>query len=383
MKSLSENILVPVSVVLGVALVLMGVVIAVALTQRVEQRLDRLEQRGVTSIVAVLSAADPAYLPSIEQDVTRLQWVTLVLGGTGVGVVYLGLLYIVWSGWKSTTMRRILLEAANAQLEDRVEERVGELKQTNERLELEVGQRRKAEEELHRSRHRMAIAEESLRKEIAEMLHGKVQTSLLVAWHRLGECEALLEKDPAGAKALLIEMRDELDRIREREVREASHSLHPSVIRVGLLPAVRTLLESFEGEFQVSLDAAEEVVKLDDVLTNRIPEPVRLVAYRVLQEGLSNIRRHAGAKSIAVTLGLTPEGELIVTVMDDGRGFDVQKTGPGLGLSSIADRVAVAGGTWELRSTPDGGTTLSVKLPIGTVLSPEPQPEPAGQVRTT
>ena len=110
-----------------------------------------------------------------------------------------------------------------------------------------MSQRRKAEEELNRSRFRMASAEEGLRKEIAEMLHGKVQTSLLVAWHRLGECEGLLEKDPSEAKALLQEIREELDRIREREVREASHSLHPSVIRVGLLPAVRTLLESFEG----------------------------------------------------------------------------------------------------------------------------------------
>lgn len=381
MKSLSENILIPVAVVLGVALVLMGVVIAVTLTQRVDQRLNRLEQRGVSSMVAALSTIEPGYLPQLEQDVARLQWVTLVLGGAGVGVVYLGLLYIVWSGWKTTTMRRILLEAANAQLEERVEARVGELKQTNERLQVEVGQRRKAEEELHRSRYRMASAEEGLRKGIAEMLHGKVQTSLLVAWHRLGECEALLDKNPAEARALLLEIREELDRIREREVREASHSLHPSVIRVGLLPAVRTLLESFEGEFKVSLDAAEEVVRLDDVLTNRIPEPVRLVAYRVLQEGLSNIRRHSGAKSLAVFLGLTPEGELIVTVMDDGHGFDVEKTGPGLGLSSIADRVAVAGGIWEVRSTPGGGTALSVKLPLGAVQSPEPQPEPVGQVR--
>ena len=121
MKSLSENIFVPVSVVLGVAMVLMGVVVAVTLTQRVNLRLDRLEQGGAASIAAAFSTIEPGYLPQIEQDVTRLQWVTVVLGGAGVGVVYLGLLYIVWSGWKSTTMRRILLEAANAQLEDRVE----------------------------------------------------------------------------------------------------------------------------------------------------------------------------------------------------------------------------------------------------------------------
>jgi signal transduction histidine kinase len=379
MKSLSENIFVPVSVVLGVAMVLMGVVVAVTLTQRVNLRLDRLEQGGAASIAAAFSTIEPGYLPQIEQDVTRLQWVTVVLGGAGVGVVYLGLLYIVWSGWKSTTMRRILLEAANAQLEDRVEERVREFKRTNERLQVEVSQRRKAEEELNRSRFRMASAEEGLRKEIAEMLHGKVQTSLLVAWHRLGECEGLLEKDPSEAKALLQEIREELDRIREREVREASHSLHPSVIRVGLLPAVRTLLESFEGEFKVSLDGAEEVVRLDDVLTNRIPEPVRLVAYRVLQEGLSNIRRHAGAKSLAVSVSIGPEGDLIVTVVDDGQGFDVEKTDQGLGLSSIADRVAVAGGEWQIKSTPGHGTTLMVKLPLETVPSPESQPELVSQ----
>jgi signal transduction histidine kinase len=229
----------------------------------------------------------------------------------------------------------------------------------------------------------MATAEEGLRKEIAEMLHGKVQTSLLVAWHRLGECEALLDKNTGEAKTLLLEIREELDRIREREVREASHTLHPSVIRVGLLPAVRTLLESFEGEFKVSLDTDEAIVKLDDVLYNRIPEPVRLAAYRVLQEGLSNVRRHSGANSLAVSLGITQDGELALTLKDDGHGFDVDKTGPGLGLSSIADRVAVAGGTWEVRSAIDVGTTISVRLPVGTIPGPEPQqPEPVVHPQT-
>ncbi|MBM3945320.1 MAG: hypothetical protein FJ317_07535, partial [SAR202 cluster bacterium] len=237
---LSENILAPFMVVISAALVLMGVMVAVVFAQRVDERLDRFQQLGFPSPANPVSAADRVELANLESDVDTLQLAALISGGVGLAVVYLGLLYIVWSGWKSTTMRRIILEAANAQLEDRVEARVVELREANQRLQGEIGQRQKAEDELQQSRQRIASAEEGLRKHIAETLHGKVQTSLLVAWHKMGESLTLMEQDPVQAKEMLTEVRSDLDRIREKEVREVSHTLHPSVIRVGLLPAVRT-----------------------------------------------------------------------------------------------------------------------------------------------
>ncbi|MDA1188194.1 MAG: hypothetical protein O2854_00725 [Chloroflexi bacterium] len=360
-KSLSENMLAPFLVVISAALVLMGVMVGIVFAQRLDNRLDRFQQAGLSS--AAVSPADRLTFTDLESDVATLQIAALIAGGVGLFIVYLGLLYIVWAGWKSTTMRRILLEAANSQLEERVEERVAELREANERLQTEVQQREKAESEVQRSRQRIASAEEGLRKEIAEVLHGKVQTSLLVAWHRLGESVALLDRKPDEAKAAFIEIRDEIDRIREREVREVSHTLHPSVIRVGLLPAVRALLESYESDFSVALSASDEVAKLDDVLDNQIAEPIRLIAYRVLQESISNVQRHAEAEKILVTLGLVEDRQLLISIKDNGKGFKPGTIKYGLGLNSIADRVAIAGGSWSIESSLDAGTTLTVQLP--------------------
>src|SRR5439155_8155532 len=82
--------------------------------------------------------------------------------------------------------------------------------------------------ELRRARQRTAATEERLRAEVAEQLHGPVQTRLLVAWHRLAQCRDLLTSDPDAAVRLLDEVREEIDRVREDGVRSASHQLHPS-----------------------------------------------------------------------------------------------------------------------------------------------------------
>src|SRR5262249_35849738 len=84
-------------------------------------------------------------------------------------------------------------------------------------------------EELERSRRLIAAAEERLRRQIAELLHSRVQNRLLLAWYRLEDCRALLEDHPAGA--LLDEVSRQLYQLREHDVREVSHLLHPSIIQ--------------------------------------------------------------------------------------------------------------------------------------------------------
>ena len=239
-----------------------------------------------------------------------------------------------------------------------------ELREANEQLRLEVGIRKRAEGDLRLSRQRITNTEEAVRKDIAELLHGRVQTSLLVAWHRLNQCESLLDSDPGEARQLLAEIRDEVGQIRERDVREASHLLHPSIIRVGLMPALRSLVSPFEEELSVDLNASEELLELDDPVENRIPENIRLVAYRVLQEGLNNVRRHAHATSAEVNLVIVPDGHLEISLKDNGGGFDTSRLELGLGLNAIADRVGVAGGTWNLASVVGQGTELMVSLPF-------------------
>lgn len=218
--------------------------------------------------------------------------------------------------------------------------------------------------ELQRSRRMLTEREENLRREIAEMLHGRVQTRLLMAGHRIGQAERVWDADPCAARALVAAARGDIETVREEDVRQASHLLHPSIIRVGLVPAVRSLAGRFEDHFRVAIEADPRLVALDDSVDNRIPEPVRLAAYRVLEEALGNVYAHAGASRAEIYLGLSPERRLHLRVRDDGRGVDTARLRPGLGLCSIAARVGELGGGWEIAGRPGRGTTLSVWIPL-------------------
>lgn len=220
-------------------------------------------------------------------------------------------------------------------------------------------------QELQESRRLITAAEERLRREVSELLHGRVQTRLLLAWHRLGQCETLMVEDPERARVLLSQIREEVDQIREREVRQASHLLHPSIIGVGLIPAVRSLAQGFEDQLQVAVKVDPRLAQLDHPSENQLAPPLRLAAYRAVEEALGNITKHARAKQVAISLGLDEDGRCLdMRVRDDGRGFDQATVRTGLGLSSISARVGQVGGTWSIASAPGQGTEVRVRLPL-------------------
>jgi signal transduction histidine kinase len=218
-------------------------------------------------------------------------------------------------------------------------------------------------EELEESRRRITTADDRLRREIAELLHSRVLTRLLVVWTRLGQCVDRIAVDPVAAAELLRQVRDDVDQIGEREIRRAVYLLHPSVIRVGLVPAVRSLLARFEESLDSDLRVDAAVAELDSAENNRIPEPLRLAMYRVLEEAVNNVFRHAGAAHIVVELGLAGPS-LSLLVRDDGCGFDPAAARRGLGLGIVGDRVDQAGGSWSVASAPGRGTTLRAFFPL-------------------
>jgi signal transduction histidine kinase len=203
-------------------------------------------------------------------------------------------------------------------------------------------------------------AEERLRRDIAEVLHSRVQNRLLTIWYRLEEIQEFVLRDSASASRALAELRELVDDIRERDVRDLSHRLHPSIIRAGLLPALEMLVDE-TPRVEVELRADDRIQELDDAATSGIPEAVRLTAYRVVEEALGNVIKHAGAARAIVELRLDAAG-LQLEIRDDGRGFDTLQ--PGLGLSSMAARVGRLGGAWRIQSTPGEGTCVSAVLPL-------------------
>jgi signal transduction histidine kinase len=232
-----------------------------------------------------------------------------------------------------------------------------------------LGRRRPRSSAFAPQRGLLAI-EERTREQIAEFLHGRVQSQLLIASQHLWRCLGLLRLDPERVETLLTETIEELDHIREREVRQVSHLLHPSTIKMSLVSALYLLTEQYGACFSVDLKPSPEVVTLDDHLNNQLPERVRLTAYRIVEEGLTNAARHAHATTVEVVLAverLASRRQLCVEVRDNGLcSGDASAYRPRLGLTCIETRVEQAGGRWRIKRRSDSqhGTVLTAWLPI-------------------
>ncbi len=229
-------------------------------------------------------------------------------------------------------------------------------------------------EQLQRSRALVLAAEDRLREDIAERLHGRVQSRLIVAWHRLDDCGRHIGSDPAAARGILEEVRADLLDIQERDVRQASRRLHPAVIRLGLVTAVGALVDEFAAHLPVTLDIDPRLRAREDKGRGWLPAVSCLALYRAVEEGLGNAARHASATGVRLRLEMAPDGARVrAVVADDGRGLDGPGVSPGLGLSAIAARVEQAGGVWTLTGAPGRGAVLTVEVPV-----PLPQAPGAG-----
>ncbi len=232
--------------------------------------------------------------------------------------------------------------------------------------------------QLQGSRAMLLAAEDRLREDIAEQLHGRVQSRLIVAWHRLDECGRRMSGDTPGALALLEQVRADLLDIQERDVRQASRRLHPAVIRLGLLTALGTLVEEFAGQLAVAVRVDPELRAFEDA-GRAFPAPCALALYRAVEEGLGNAARHGRARHADLALDLVAQRRRIrATVRDDGGGLDPAGVRPGLGLAAIAGRVEQAGGTWSLTGEPGRGSTLAVEVPVPPLLRPAGRPPGGG-----
>jgi signal transduction histidine kinase len=150
-----------------------------------------------------------------------------------------------------------------------------------------------------------------------------------------------------------------------QQVRKISLDLHPSLLDdLGLVPALRWYAdrEASWSEFQVHVQAKEEM--------NNLPEELKLVCFRVVQEALTNISRHAQAQYVTIQLWES-EGNIHLTVYDNGQGFDVQEAlngaaqGRSLGLLGMKERVRLVGGELEIASARHSGTKIHAQFYVG------------------
>ncbi len=241
------------------------------------------------------------------------------------------------------------LRRANEVLEHRVFERTAEVVAANERMKYLTSQ--------------LLTAQEQERKRISMDLHDDLGQSLLVLRMRLN---AMLRKSPADlpirqgleeSARYLVEIID--------KVRSLSHALSPTSLgNLSLTEAVRSLLEEFQKYHDIGTEA-----DLDEV-GPLLAKEARVGIYRILQEFLANVHKHAQATRVKVAVKALAD-RVVVAMEDNGIGFDlgevrgaVHKPG-GLGLLSMEGRVQMLGGQLSLESQINRGTRLSFELPRG------------------
>jgi signal transduction histidine kinase len=169
--------------------------------------------------------------------------------------------------------------------------------------------------------------------------------------------------DATPTGELLGRLRDELQAAIV-EIRRLAHGLRPPVLdRIGLIPAIREYAGALASRTAGGDELDNGVTIVLEVPSSmpKLPPPVDVAAYRIICEALTNVTRHASAKSCAVRLWV--DDDLHVEVVDDGIGLPAVTNG-GVGLSSMRERATELGGECLVEADHDGGTRVFATLPL-------------------
>jgi PAS domain S-box-containing protein len=238
----------------------------------------------------------------------------------------------------------------------------------NARLYAELQRKERLRGELLR---KVIAAQEEERKRIARDLHDDTSQALAALLYAVDE--ALELRDPAEIRQTLLGMRSVSQRTLDG-VHKLIFDLRPSLLdHLGLVPALRWFAQSRLEPVNVRL------LIEDTPAPRRLPAEIETVLFRVVQEAVTNIARHALARNVRIAFTLTGDGAQ-VAIEDDGVGFDMvaltlsPDSGRGLGLLGMQERVALLGGEFTIDSAPGHGTRISIAVPA----SAETGSAPAG-----
>jgi signal transduction histidine kinase len=223
-------------------------------------------------------------------------------------------------------------------------------------LLLNRAKRRAAEATARGFHGRLIRAQEEERARLGRELHDDVTQRLA----RLAIDAAKVERLPSlpAVKETMGGVREGLVRLSD-DIHTLAYQLHPSVLEdLGLVAALKAECEHFTRQESIPVD-----MKLGEI-PGSVSAETALCLYRVAQEGLRNVGRHAKARTAEVSL-LRLDGGLQLTLRDDGVGFNPsrERETPHLGLASMQERVQLLGGKLDIKSTPGHGTTILAWVP--------------------
>jgi two-component system CheB/CheR fusion protein len=216
----------------------------------------------------------------------------------------------------------------------------------------------RTQEELRALAASLFTAQEEERRRVARELHDDLSQKMAMLEVDVQRLEQQL---PDGA------LHEQMAQLRERtgglsnDLRRIAHQLHPGILDdLGLGFALKALAEEFAERQEIP------VRYTSNSLPENIPSGIASCIYRVTQEALRNVAKHAGHTPVRITLNGTNEG-LRLVIRDMGNGFDTRaaRQQGGLGIISMQERVRLVGGRISIRSSPGNGTTINVRVPLG------------------
>jgi PAS domain S-box-containing protein len=210
------------------------------------------------------------------------------------------------------------------------------------------------EARLHSLAAQLLTAQEDERSRIARELHDDFTQKLAVLGIEVGA----LRKYAAGpeGEALVTRLREQLASLSE-DARLLSHQLHPAALEyAGLAGALQSHCRDVARQHGLRIHCAMRHVPVE------VPRELSVAFYRIAQEALRNVVRHAAAKSATVTLAGSA-GRLRLTVSDDGSGFEGTPSGQGIGFDSMRERARLIGASLHIDSVPGEGTSVAVEAP--------------------
>ena len=253
------------------------------------------------------------------------------------------------------------LRRKQAALQESLDARNSQNKQLYEYLRNQVKALGQLTAALQATQRRLITEREDERKALAREIHDQVIQDLLSFNYRLEEIENIdkpgnLKKDVASIRNGIRDVVSELRQI-------CSDLRPPTIDHHGLSAAIDSLTHDWSERNNIQVQ-----LEIDPAL-GRLPEAIELSVFRIMQEGLNNIRKHAEAEHVRLSLQRTPSASLLVRLEDDGQGMLVSPDLASLsaskhfGLIGISERVALLGGTMKIDSSSGNGTILQVEIP--------------------
>jgi PAS domain S-box-containing protein len=254
------------------------------------------------------------------------------------------------------------LRRAHEELEARVEERTRELQKTAGDLLTEARERAQAESRVRALLRQLVTVQEEERRGIARELHDTLGQQLAAMSLSID-----ILKSKARGRAGMTEEAERVQSILNRlnsDVDFLAWELRPAALdQLGLDAALQTFVREWSEHFSVQAD-----YRGLGPPAPRLPPEVETNLYRILQEALQNVHKHAGAGRVSV-LFERGDGQAVLIVEDDGKGYDPEEGEPanghrGMGLINMRERAALVGGRMEIESSPGAGTTVFVRVPV-------------------